>query len=83
MALAGVIGGLNSAIQINTKNIFIESACFNADTVRQTSKKFQIETDSAYRFSRGVCSMFTQDVLQEALHCMQQLAGGNSVKKTI
>ena len=81
VALAGVIGGMDSAIQLDTENIFIESACFNANTVRHTSKKFHIETDSAYRFSRGVSSIFTQDVLQEALCCMQRLAGGNPAKK--
>ncbi len=76
VALAGVIGGMDSAIQLDTENIFIESACFDSAIVQQTSKKFRIETDSAYRFSRGVSSIFTQDVLQEALNCMQQLAGG-------
>ena len=81
LALAGVIGGLVSGIQANTKNIFVESACFAPSQVRQSSKRFYIETDSSYRFSRGVCSETTLSVLQKAVAFMQNLAGGEIAPK--
>ena len=76
LALAGVIGGLHSGIQPDTKNIFVESACFEPSHVRKTSKKFNIETDSAYRFSRGVPSESTLEILHRAVALIQNLAGG-------
>lgn len=54
VCLAGVVGGKNSGVTEATQNIFLESAYFNPMSVRKTSRKHGIETDSAYRFSRGV-----------------------------
>lgn len=54
VALAGVVGGVNSGVTESTRNIFLESAYFQPGSVRRTARKFGIETDSAYRFSRGV-----------------------------
>ena len=76
LALAGVIGGMDSGIHSETKNVFVESACFESSQVRRTSKKFNIETDSSYRFSRGVSSENTLDVLHKAEVLIQELAGG-------
>ena len=54
VALAGVVGGLNSGVTEKTTDIFLESAFFAAEGVRKTSRAHGIETDSCYRFSRGV-----------------------------
>lgn len=54
VALAGVVGGLNSGVSEKTKNVFLESAYFLPAAVRKTSRKHGIETDSGYRFARGV-----------------------------
>lgn len=54
VAIAGVMGGANSEIDGNTKNIFIESAYFNPQSVRRTAKKVSLSTDASYRFERGV-----------------------------
>jgi len=53
-AIAGVIGGKDSSVQTNTKNIIIECAYFNPEFVRLASKKFRLQTDASYRFERGV-----------------------------
>ena len=53
-AIAGVIGGKNSSVQMNTKNIIIECAYFNPKFVRLASKKYRLQTDASYRFERGV-----------------------------
>lgn len=54
LALAGIIGGKCSSITENTKNILIESAYFNSSIIRKTASKLSINTDSSYRFERGV-----------------------------
>ncbi len=76
LALAGVIGGVKSGIHSNTKNIFLESACFEPTQVRRTSKRFHIETDSSYLFSRGVSSENTLNILHKALVLIQNMTGG-------
>ncbi|MBE0551083.1 MAG: phenylalanine--tRNA ligase subunit beta, partial [Ignavibacterium sp.] len=53
VAIAGVMGGENSEVTESTKNILIESAYFNPTSIRRTSKKLQLTTDSSYRFERG------------------------------
>ena len=80
LALAGVIGGVNSGIRPETKNVFLESACFEAAQVRSTSKRFNIETDSSYRFSRGVPGASTLDLSRKAVAFIRELAGGTISK---
>ncbi len=76
VALAGVIGGLNSGVSDATKNIFLESAFFNAMSVRKSSRTHGVETDSAYRFSRGVDPSSTANIMDRAALLIQQVAGG-------
>ena len=54
MCLAGVYGGYEYSVNNQTKTIFLESAYFNPISVRKTSKKHSINTDSSYRFERGI-----------------------------
>ena len=54
VALAGVMGGLNSEIQDDTSEIILEAAYFDPVSVRRTAKKLGISTESSYRFERGV-----------------------------
>jgi phenylalanyl-tRNA synthetase beta chain len=53
VALAGVMGGQNSEINLNTKDVLIESAYFKPQSIRATSKKLDLRTESSYRFERG------------------------------
>ena len=76
VALAGVVGGLNSGIRPESTDIFLESAYFHPSTVRMTSRHFGIETDSSYRFARGVDPLLTVDALFRAAYWIQQWAGG-------
>ncbi|MGZ3691653.1 MAG: phenylalanine--tRNA ligase subunit beta, partial [Pseudobdellovibrio sp.] len=76
VALAGVIGGLNSGVSDKTQNLFIESAIFRAMSVRKTSRTHGVETDSAYRFSRGVDASSTATIMDRAALLIQQVAGG-------
>ncbi len=76
VALAGVIGGLDSGTTTPTKSIFLESAFFAAQTVRRTARARGIETDSAYRFARGVNPEHTVQALQRAIELVLEVAGG-------
>ncbi len=76
VALAGIVGGQNSGIKNTTKTIFIEAAYFLSSAVRKTSRSLNIETDSAYRFSRGVNPEAVPLAMNRAAQLIQQLAGG-------
>ena len=52
LCLAGIIGGKESSVTSETKNIFLESASFNSSLIRSSSKKHSIQTDASYRFER-------------------------------
>ncbi len=76
VCLAGVVGGQNSGVSENTKNIFLEAAFFLPQVVRQASRDLGVETDSAYRFSRGVDPDSTMRASLRATELITQLAGG-------
>ncbi len=77
LAIAGVFGGSNSGISESTKAIFVESAYFNPTTVRKTSQRLGIKTDSSFRFERGADPNMPLLALQRAVFLIQQLAGGS------
>lgn len=79
VALAGIVGGLNSGIKDDTKDIFIESAYFQQGSVRRTSRKFGIQTDSAYRFSRGVNPEAVPLAMNRASQLILEFAGGEAL----
>ncbi len=76
IALAGIIGGLNSGVVQETTDIFIESAHFTPKTVRSTSRRLGFQTDSAYRFARGTDPQGVKYALQRSCHLIQKMAGG-------
>ena len=79
VAMAGVIGGIDSGVSDSTTDIFLESANFNQAAVRKASRHHQIETDSAYRFSRGVSQQIPPLALERATELILQVAGGQAV----
>ena len=54
VALAGVMGGLETEIQASTKNILLESAYFEPGCIRRTAKKLSLSSEASMRFERGV-----------------------------
>ena len=83
VALAGIIGGKDSSITENTRDIFLESAFFRAEGVRCTARSYGFETDSCYRFSRGVDPDQTLNAMDRATFLIQQVAGGEIQKGSI
>ena len=76
MCMAGVYGGKESGVSANTKNIFLESAWFNNETIRKTSLKHELRTDAATRFEKGVDISNTVNVLKRAALLIKEIAGG-------
>lgn len=74
-ALAGIIGGKESAVSETTCNVFIESACFNPVSIRKTSKKLGISTDASYRFERGADISFLPKAALMAASLLTQMGG--------
>lgn len=76
IALAGVIGGMSTCIDFKSKNIFLECACFDMSAVRKTSKITGINTDSSFRFERGVDPENTYNALIKTAKLIVENAGG-------
>lgn len=76
MCIAGVFGGIGSGVKSTTKNIFLESAYFNAVSVRKTSKRHGLKTDASFRFERGTDPNMTVFALKRAALLIQEIAGG-------
>jgi len=74
MCIAGVFGGLKSGVTNTTKNIFLESACFEPINTRKTSFKHLLRTDAAQRFEKGVDPNIAVYALKRAALLMQELA---------
>ncbi|MBE8221445.1 MAG: phenylalanine--tRNA ligase subunit beta [Bdellovibrionales bacterium] len=74
IALAGIIGGLDSGVNKDTQDIFIESAYFSPSDIRKTAKVFGIQTDSSDRFSKGSDSSILLQALNRACELIKDLA---------
>ena len=76
--IAGVFGGLNSGTTEATTRVFLESACFNATSVRRTARRHGISTDSSFRFERGVDPNGCLYALKLAAKLICELTGGKT-----
>ena len=75
VALAGVIGGLETGVSESTRDVFIESACFDPVAVRRTAKALGLQTDASYRFERGADVGFPPRAALMAASLLTQLGG--------
>ncbi|PIE87115.1 MAG: phenylalanine--tRNA ligase subunit beta [Bacteroidetes bacterium] len=76
LCIAGVFGGDDSGISNETTDVFLESAYFNAVSVRKTAKAHGLNTDSSFRYERGVDPNMTDYALKRAALLIQEVAGG-------
>jgi phenylalanyl-tRNA synthetase beta chain len=83
MCIAGVFGGVKSGVTEATKNIFLESAYFNAKWVRKTSMSHNLRTDAAMCFEKGSDPNITLFALKRAALLFQELAGGEIASEII
>ncbi|PID76406.1 MAG: phenylalanine--tRNA ligase subunit beta [Deltaproteobacteria bacterium] len=78
VALAGIMGGLNSEVSETTVNVLLESACFDAVSVRKTARKMGLSTDASYRFERGVDPDGVVTAMARAAELLCEIAGGHA-----
>ena len=79
VALAGIMGGLDSEVTLETRQVLIESAYFNPATVRRTAKRLGLSTEASYRFERGVDPEGVIHALERAAQLMAEVGGGRVV----
>lgn len=80
LAVAGVIGGADSAVTDKTQNILIESAYFTSQAIRKSSKELGLRTESSQRFEKGIDFEETPLALDKAAALIRQTAGGSISK---
>ena len=79
VAVAGIMGGANSEVTAETTDVLLESAYFDPSTVRRTAKALQVQTDSSYRFERGVDPQGQVWTAARAAALIAELTGGEVV----
>jgi len=80
VAIAGVMGGLNSEVGLKTKHILLESANFNAASIHYTSRKLGISSEASMRFERNISPWLALQAIKKATKLMVELAGGETAK---
>jgi len=76
LAIAGVMGGLDSGVTLPTKDIFLESAFFNPKAVAASVRNYNIISESSYRFERGVDPKLQVKAIERATKLIVEIAGG-------
>ena len=80
LGLGGIIGGIRSGTELNTKNILLESAYFDPRSIRKTSKILNLDTDAKFRFERGIDPTSIEIGLARAAKLITEICGGNISK---
>lgn len=83
VAIAGVMGGLNSEIKEDTTTILIESANFDGDSVRATSKKLVLRTEASSRFEKGIDPNLCEAAADRVCKLIEMLGAGTVTKGSV
>jgi phenylalanyl-tRNA synthetase beta chain len=83
VAIAGVMGGVDSEVSHQTTDILIESAYFDPGSIRKTAKEQTLQTDSSYRFERGIDPNIQALAAERAAQLIIKVAGGSIADETI
>lgn len=83
VAVAGVMGGLESEIDLNTTTVLLESANFQAQSIRRTATALRVRTDASSRFEKGLSPDLPPVAAQRAVKLMVELCGGKAAKDII
>ncbi|NGP88867.1 phenylalanine--tRNA ligase subunit beta [Fodinibius halophilus] len=79
VAIAGVMGGVDSEVSDSTTNVLIESAYFNPGDIRKTAKEQVLQSDSSYRFERGIDPQLQRIAAERAAELIANVANGQIV----
>jgi phenylalanyl-tRNA synthetase beta chain len=77
VAVAGIMGGMNSEVGDETSDILLESACFNPVSIRKTARRLNLATEASYRFERGVDPDGVLNAMERAVTLFCEIAGGS------
>ncbi len=75
VCIAGVMGGENTEVDANTKNILIESAIFDAVSIRYTAANLNLKSEASIRYGKGLNYEYTDAALNRACHLLEKYAG--------
>ncbi len=80
VAIAGVMGALNTDVDENTKTVLIESAIFDSKHIRYTSRNLNLRSEASSRYEKGLNYEYTLSALNRACHLLEKYAGGKVLK---
>ena len=83
LGLGGIIGGIKTSTELDTKNILLESAYFLPSSIRKTARLLNINTDAKYRFERGIDPNSIQEGLEVAAELIVKICGGEASKLSV
>ena len=78
LAMAGIMGGFDSAVSLDSQNIFLESAFFIPESIAGEARQYGLHTDSSHRFERGVDPQLQVKALERASELILELCGGQA-----
>jgi len=78
LAIAGIMGGLDSAVQDDTQNILLEAAFFTPSLIAGKARSYGLHTDSSHRFERGVDPELQSKAIHRATELLQNIVGGKA-----
>jgi phenylalanyl-tRNA synthetase beta chain len=80
LGLGGIIGGITTSTELDTKNILLEAAYFSPSSIRKTARVLNINTDAKYRFERGIDPNSIKEGLELATELILKICGGEASK---
>ncbi len=83
VCIAGVMGGLNTDVDENTKNILIESAIFDAVSIRNTASHLNLKSEASIRYGKGLNYEYTNMAIDRACHLLENYAGATILQDVV
>lgn len=83
VCIAGVMGGENTAVTETTKRIFIESAIFDAVSIRNTASKLNLKSEASIRYGKGLNYEYTNIAMDRACELLEKYAGATVLSGTV
>ncbi len=83
VCIAGVMGGENTEVTDNTKNILIESAIFDGVSIRNTSNRLDLRSEASIRYGKGLSYEYTLKAIERACHLLEKYAGAKVLSGTV
>ncbi len=83
VCIAGVMGGENTEVENDTKNILIESAIFNPYSIRNTAGRLNLRSEASIRYGKGLSYEYTNMAIKRACHLLEKYADGKVLSDTV